>query len=317
MKKAIITGATGVVGTALVRELHRCGTDQLILIRGDSPNADRIRAIVNSLEQSGVQGGGKIEIRSCALDELKTFEYDTDEKWDAFFHLGWSGTKGKDRFDPYIHTKNVTYSLDAVALAARLGCSVFVGAGSQAEYGRSDERLSPDTPTKPESAYGIAKLCAGAMTREYARMLGIRHIWPRILSVYGPYDGEKTLITYLINALREGRRPKVTAGEQIWDYLSSADAARALVSLAEHGLDGRVYLIASGRESDLRSYIEELRDEAAPGAEIGFGEIPYAERQVMHLTADISETTKDTGWKPELSFREGIRLMLGDQGTVL
>ncbi|MDO5702035.1 MAG: NAD(P)-dependent oxidoreductase [Lachnospiraceae bacterium] len=310
MKKAVITGATGVVGTALVRELHRCGTDQLILIRGDSPNAARLLALRDSLEQSGMPGGGKIEIRSCALDELKSFEYDSDEKWDAFFHLGWSGTKGKERYDPYIHTQNVTYSLDAVALAARMGCTVFVGAGSQAEYGRSDERLTADTLTRPESAYGIAKLCAGAMTREYARTLGIRHIWPRIVSVFGPCDGEKTLITSLINELREGRRPKVTAGEQLWDFLSSADAARALISLAERGQDGKVYIIASGRERVLRSYIEELRDEAAPGAEIGFGEVPYGDRQVMHLAADISETTKDTGWKPELSFREGIRLML-------
>ena len=41
-----------------------------------------------------------------------------------------------------------------------------------------------------------------------------------------------------------------------------------------------------------------------------FGEIPYAEKQVMHLEADISTLTADTGWTPRVSFREGIRGLL-------
>ena len=45
---------------------------------------------------------------------------------------------------------------------------------------------------------------------------------------------------------------------------------------------------------------------AAPGAEIGFGEIPYQEKQVMYLCADISDLEKDTGFAPRVTFAEGI-----------
>ena len=53
--------------------------------------------------------------------------------------------------------------------------------------------------------------------------------------------------------------------------------------------------------------MEELRDVVAPNAPLGFGELPYAERQVMYLTADLRELYDDTGFRPRVSFAEGIR----------
>ena len=49
-----------------------------------------------------------------------------------------------------------------------------------------------------------------------------------------------------------------------------------------------------------------LRDLAAPGAELGFGEVPFRKDQVMHLQADIARLTKATGWVPRWSLREGL-----------
>ena len=80
-------------------------------------------------------------------------------------------------------------TIDAVRTAAAMGCRVFVGTGSQAEYGRVDGVLRADTPTNPENGYGMAKLCAGQMSRTEAAALGMDHVWARILSVYGPHDG--------------------------------------------------------------------------------------------------------------------------------
>ena len=297
IKRAVLTGATGVVGTALIEELLRKDIEVLAILRRGSPNNGRLPK------------DPRLTVRECSLESLASMINDTGKSWDVFFHLGWTGTKGKERFDLRIHHRNIAYALDAVDLAERLGCDLFIGAGSQAEYGRTKERLRPELAAFPENAYGIAKLCAGQMTREYAHERGLRQIWTRILSVYGPNDGERTLITSLIRTLQSGGRPSCTKGEQIWDFLAASDAARALRLIAERGRDGAVYLIASGRERTLRSYIEELRDVVAPGAEIGFGDLPYLERQVMHLTADISATTRDTGWVPELPFAEGVRRM--------
>lgn len=298
MKRAVLTGATGVIGSALIRELLSRDYEILTVLREGSPHNARI------------PDDSRVTKIDCSVEHLGSLTNTTGRTWDVFFHLGWSGTKGPDRFDPCIHTENIRYALDAVQAAHRLGCSCFVGAGSQAELGRSEGRLTPDTLPAPENAYGAGKLAAGHMTRLCAHQLGMRHVWTRILSVYGPNDGEKTMITYLIDCLRGGTRPSLTAGEQVWDYLAADDAAAALAAAGERGRDGACYLIASGTERTLREYIEEIRDITAPGAEIGFGERPYAKGQVMHLTADISQTKEDLDWEPRLTFREGIRRML-------
>lgn len=202
------------------------------------------------------------------------------------------------------------YSLDAARLAEQCGCKVFVGAGSQAEYGIAQAPLGEKTPVFPESGYGIAKYAAGRLTANFCARAAIRHCWVRVVSVYGPNDGETSLISYLFRALREGETPRLTSCGQVWDYLYSKDAAKAFFAVAECGKDGRTYCLGSGQPRPLREYVEELRDCVAPGAQLCFGAIPYYPHQPMHLAADIRQLTEDTGWKPEKSFREGISEIL-------
>lgn len=298
MKRAIITGATGSIGSALVPYLVEQGVEVLVLAReGSARNA---RILNHPL----------VEIRYCTLEELDSLQNDTGKTYDAFFHFAWDGTNGPARNDMYLQNRNIEYALDAVRAAERFGCSVFVGAGSQAEYGRVEGMLTPDTPTMPEMGYGIGKLCAGMMTRELAAQKGMRHVWVRILSIYGPNDGMQSMVMSTIKNLKEGISPKFTKGEQLWDYLYSGDAAVALYRMAEDGKDGSVYVLGSGEARPLATYIEEIRDVVAPGFPLTFGEIPYGEKQVMHLQADISDLTRDLGWKPTWRFADGIAEIL-------
>lgn len=295
MKKAIITGATGAIGSALVRELISRNIEVLVLCRADSNRIDRIpeHPLVRKI--------------FCDLRNLDQVENTTGYTYDVFYHFAWRGTIGPERNDMYLQNENVKNSLDAVSLAQRFGCHTFIGAGSQAEYGRVEGLLGPNTPTNPETGYGIAKLCSGQMTRELAHSLGIRHIWTRILSVYGPYDGERTMVMSVINSLCHHTVPKCTKGEQEWDYLYSKDAARAFRMLGENGVDGKTYVLGSGSIQPLAEYIKAICSAAAPDIEADFGAIPYAQKQVMYLGANISELQEDTGFTPAYSFEEGIR----------
>ena len=231
MKRAVITGATGVVGTALIKELVGRGIELLILCREGSPKNRRIPE------------HPLIEKKYCSLSELSGLANDTGKEYDVFYHFAWAATAGPDRNNMHAHADNIKHALDAVGAAGRFGCRVFIGAGSQAEYGRQEGTLKPDTPCFPENGYGMAKLCAGYMTREYARQLGIKHIWTRILSIYGPGDGENTMVMSLVNKLKTGGTPALTEGGQMWDYLYSADAARAFRMLGESGIGGKTYVV--------------------------------------------------------------------------
>ena len=224
-------------------------------------------------------------------------------KADAFFHLAWTNTSGAGRNDLDAQVLNVRHTLDACRAAAALGCGVFIGSGSQAEYGRFDGPLTPDTPCFPENGYGMAKLCAGQMSRMECAKLG----WPRILSVYGPCDGENTMITSVIRALLAGQRPALTEGTQIWDYLFADDAAEGLYLMALRGRDGAVYPLGSGHVRPLREYVMVIRDLINPALPLGFGEIPFSKNQVRRLEADISALHTDTGFLPVTDFETGIR----------
>ena len=296
MKSIVITGATGMIGSALTRCILEQGMNVLCIIRkntvrlGNLPQSERLKIIYANL-----------------------FEYNRLEipgNYDTFYHFAWEETVGIDRDSADAQVVNIQYTLDAVRLAKRLGCKKFIGIGSQAEYGLVAEPLKPETPANPESAYGITKYAAGKLSRLLCAQLGMQFNWARILSVFGLSDGLHTLIMYTINKLQAGQQPEFTKCEQIWDYLYCDDAAKALLAVGEKGIDGKTYSLGSGKGKKLSEYLTSIRDIVAPDATLRFGDKPYYPHQPMYLVADISELTKDTGWTPEISFEEGIRKLV-------
>lgn len=294
--RIVITGATGAVGTALIAEGIRQNVEMLVICRKASKRRQQIpdHPLVKVLELN--------------MEEYETYQPPEGETpYDVFYHFAWGGTTGDGRNDCEIQEKNIRYALDAAALAKRFGCSAFVGAGSQAEYGRVEGNLNSQTPAFPENGYGMAKLCAGQMTRLYCRQVGMRHVWTRILSIYGPGDGAGSMVMSAIHRLLAGETPAFTKGEQQWDYLYSGDAAKALILLGEKGHDGGVYCLGSGKARPLADYICMIRDAIDSRLSVALGAVPYAPGQVMYLCADIAKLKEDTGFAPEVSFEEGIK----------
>lgn len=295
MKRVIITGPTGAIGMALIQKYAKVEAEVTAVCHRGS---NRI---------SNIPVSEKVKVVECDLDEIRTLPDILHGTYDVFFHFAWACTAGGGRNNIDAQMQNIRYAIEAVEAASKLGCKCFVGAGSQAEYGRFEGKLNPKVPVFPENGYGIAKLCAGQLSRIRCSQLGIRHIWFRILSVYGRYDGGQTMIMSSIRKMLSGDSPEYTPAEQIWDYLYSEDAAEALYLAAERGRDGAIYCLGSGQARPLKEYIEIMRDEIAPGLLLKFGAKPYTDKQVMYLCADISELHKDTGFVPRYSFEEGIR----------
>lgn len=304
MGKVVITGATGAIGRALVTEALKNGDEVLAIVHKKSVRAEELH-----------------HIKGCSVFRADLNEY--EHIWDAmkaqglktngyglFFHLAWMAPFGTDRDNPDLQMDNVQAALEAVRLACELGCHTFIGTGSQAEYGRVDGILSPDTAVKPETGYGIAKLCAGQMTRLLCEQTGMRHVWTRVLSVYGPHDRDETLISTAVFNMLRNAETSFTPCEQIWDYIYSEDAARAIYAAGQKGRSGSIYMIGSGEARRLSEYIMVIAELTGYGRAIGFGKRPYNPRQVMHLQADITSLKQDTGFVPDVCFEEGaVRLI--------
>ena len=132
MKKVIVTGATGCVGSAVVRRALA--------------NDIHVTCIVHqgSKRLSNLPKDERINIVECNLSDYHDLEI--EGQYDAFLHLSWEKTFGASRDDAEVQTRNIQYTLDAVHLAHRCGCKVFIGAGSQAEYGVQSVDLTPELP---------------------------------------------------------------------------------------------------------------------------------------------------------------------------
>ena len=295
IKKIIVTGATGAVGSAVVRRALEKGIDVTCIVHKGSKR-------LGNLPQSD-----SVMILESDLHDYQTLTIEGE--YDAFIHLSWEKTFGTSRDDAEVQTRNIQYTLDAVHLAKRCGCQVFVGAGSQAEYGVQSVDLSPDLLVNPESGYGIAKYAAGKLSAMLCKNLGMRQCWVRILSVYGPNDGENSLISYLIREFKAGKAPELTKCEQMWDYLYADDSADAILAVAEKGMDGKAYPLGAGNGRRLSEFVEDIRNAINPSLEVLYGAKEYYPHQPMHLVADISELTADTGWKPRWSFIDGIKVI--------
>ncbi len=291
--KAVITGASSMIASALIRLLVSEGHEVYAIVR---PGSQKIKNIINDCRVHIVEAD--ISNLNCAAEKIGC-------ECDVLFHFAWSGTGGNVRGDAEIQQKNVQYTLDAVSLAKNLGCKTFVGAGSQAEYGRTEGKLAPDTPAKPENEYGKAKLQAGIQSRNLAEKLGLKHVWVRILSVYGVGDNGFAITVSSLKKLLSGQTAEFTPAGQMWDFLYCDDAADAFYLAALKGKDGAVYTLGSGEARKLSDYIEIMCRETGGKAEIGA--LPYNENQVMYLCADISALTADTGFKPQIGYEEGIK----------
>lgn len=298
MKKAVISGATGSIGRALIDKLLDENVEVTVLYHKNSNRIDQIPA------------NPHIQRICCSLDEFKAYQPKSRD-FDVFYHLAWAGTTGAARNDTQLQLKNIEYTLDAVELAARMGCRKFVGAGSQAEYGLSDKPLAPDSLVRPFTGYGMAKLAAGQLSRLKCRQLHISHSWMRVFSVYGKFDPRGSVIRSSIDKFKKNESADFSKGEQMWDFLNARDAGEAFYLVGNDTTRAEsVYCLGSGHAAPLREYIEKIYELSGSSSAINFGAIPYSENQIMFLQADISSLTEDTGFVPKISFEQGIKELL-------
>jgi len=295
MNKVIITGATSMIGVALVKECIKKRIAVIALVR---PLSDRMKRLPSS---------PLLQLIECDLTQLEKLEHPLLKDSDALIHLAWNGTNKTDRFISEIQERNIKYTLDAVQLAHRAGCRRFIGIGSQAEYGSVDGVIAPGRSVAPEMAYGVAKYAAGQLSRLSCEKFGIEDSWCRVFSVYGPWDNKGTLVRTTLEKLLDNQDIETTKAEQIWDYLYVADAARAILQLTVAGKRGQTYNIGSGIGRPLREYLEIMQHGVNSKGMVKFGALPYAERQIMYLQADISSLVQDTGFTLQYTFEQGIK----------
>ena len=294
MKNYIVTGAAGFLGCNLTERLMQEGDVYIYaVVRPNSPHNARLTP------------SERLTIVPADLSDYARLDEMIGTPCDVFFHLAWQG----GRYDFAEQYGNIADTIGALEAAALLGCKRFICTGSQAEYGRQTALITEETCPHPVCVYGAAKLAACALSRQRAADLGIAWIWGRVFSLYGRYEQEGRMLPALVKSLRSEQPLALSSsGAQNWDYLYAADAADALLALAERGRTGEIYNIANGGYRPLRDYIEEARAVIAPQCDVTYG---AADADVVSLQPSVEKIRRDTGWQPMTDFADGLRCGYG------
>ncbi len=294
--KLLVTGGTGFLGQAIVREAKF--KKHVVSLCGRKALAD-IANIPCSLEDLAVS-------QSDCMQAIIQF------KPDAVLHLAWGKASNQFRDDPYHFDVNLAATKNLVNLIhEKLPQTAFIGIGSQAEYGVVNQILEPNTGCEPIVGYGKAKKNAG----EYAlATLGERACWLRLLTAYGPGDDSRKFIPYVASSFLQNQAPEVSACEQIWDFLHVNDAAKAIVMAAEQKLNG-LHVLCSGEETSfkkivmtLKTAFEQRRGFVLPAPL--FGARPYAEKELFYLVGNPNTIKKALSWSPTISIHDGLNYIV-------
>ncbi len=294
MKTAIVSGAAGFVGSALVQELLEHDYQIFALgHRGSNrkiPNDDRVFFVPCDLAKM-----------SNLKERLPKADYS------IFFHLAWDGSAGPARADTALQLQNAQWTVDALRAASALGCERFLCAGTIMEHETMAAAYTQGNRPGLGYIYGGGKLAAHVMCMSVAAQLGIDLVWPEITNAYGVGERSPRLVNTTIQKCIRGEAPQFTAGTQNYDFVYIDDVARAFRLIGERGKPFHEYVIGSSNARPLREFLLEMQAAVAPELSFQFGNVPFTGIDLPLSCFDCSQTEKDTGFRAEISFSEGCK----------
>lgn len=294
MKNVIVTGANGFIGKTLVKSLLDNGYYVVALdVRFDDVllNDERVTCVnVMNKEVAGL------------AEEIPHKEYR------CFFHLAWAGTSGLARADYTLQLNNVKLACDYIKLCSEIGCKRVLYASSINEMETYEYLQSDDIEPTGGYIYGTGKLAAHLMGETVAKLNGIEFIPVIITNIYGVGEKSARMIYTSVNKLVHKEHCSFTAGYQTYDFIYITDAINSIIAVAEKGKAFNRYYIGSGEPKPLREFLLEMRDIVAPEAKLGLGDLPFNGVNISYDQFDLKKVERDTGYKNEIPFAEGIRM---------
>lgn len=294
--KILITGGTGFIGRHVIQAVIGAGHEVIALKRAQS----HLDGSTDFLPQ----------VLWLNLDAPDWCQRASAEKPEVIIHCAWAGVSAAERADWKLQATNLTFFTDLLQIASASNLKRFIAFGSQAEYGAILGRVNESHPCLPATAYGATKLACLTLLAGFARQQHINHVWLRLFSVYGPGERGQWFIPSLIHQMQAGQAPRLTGGEQRYDYLHVRDLAAGVLAVLQCPEPSGIFNLSSNTSLTLREVAGLIKKYTACVADPVFGALPYQPHQSMHMEGDSTRFNETFAFKPAISIIDGLRALI-------
>jgi len=297
--KCLVTGGAGFIGSHLVDRLLQDGHQVVVLDN-----------FINGRPENLAQHHGSPRL---SLQPVDITDYEAVlphfHGVDWVFHLAALADVVPSIKRPRdYHRTNVDGTFNVLEAARLAGVKRFIYTASASCYGISDIIPTPETAeVSPEYPYALSKYLGEQYVRHWGKVYQVPVLSLRLFNVYGPRS--RTSGTYgavfgvfLAQKLKNKPFTVVGDGTQRRDFIFVTDVAKALVMAAESAISHEVMNAGSGQAHSVNYLVELL------GGDVVY--IPKRPGEPVCTQADISRIRERLGWKPEVSFEEGVKIVL-------
>lgn len=294
--KAVVTGATGFLGKAIIRELLNHNVT--------------ICALVKNKNNIPISWKNKVKILECNMENYNTLTKDEiGFEPDVFYHFAWNGTSGTIRSNYEVQIQNIRYSCDALELAQNIGCKRFINAGSIMEWDVKQYFNNDNMIIRQNNIYSMAKFTADYYMKILASKYNLSYINAMISNVYGVGEISERFINTTVKKMLYDENIPFTHGEQMYDFIYITDAARMFYLIGLYGKTQENYYIGNPFVRPLKEFIVEMKEVLMSKSILEFGYIPSTETGFDYSNFDIKKVYREMNFKIEISFSQGIQML--------
>ena len=296
MKKILITGSSGTIGTRLFEKLLEKGYDVVGFDKVKNvwhPSLNRLTIVGNLLN----------------IKDIKKIPTDID----LIVHFAANARVYDLVVEPDLALENVISTHNILEFARKNTIKKILFSSSRETYGNKKEITSKETDvdiSRCESPYAASKISDEALIYAYSKCYGIEHIVCRFSNVYGMYDESNRFIPLLLRKMEKNEDIEIFGKDKVLDFTYIDDCVAGVVACIEKfsSVKNTVFNIASGKGTNLIEVADSMKKQLQSKSRISIGKNRPGE--VVRYVADISKAKKMLGYKPGFSLLKGLELSI-------
>ena len=287
-RRALITGATGFIGSALSARLAAKGWEVHALVRDDG------LPVPAGITPHAIDGTTATVMRAVSAVEP-----------DVAFHLAslFVPSHTPEQVEPIV-ASNVLFGTQLLEAMSGAGCTKLVNTGTVWQHHDGAEY-------EPVSLYAASKQAFEDMLAYYVSAREFRAVTLELFDTYGPNDPRPKLFSVLRRAAATGESLAMSPGEQLIDYVYIDDITAAFLGAAERLLTAAApgverFEVRTGHPRRLRDIVETYARVTGRRPNVEWGARPYRDREMMTPWTRGAELP---GWRATVDLEQGIRMM--------